>query len=1068
VLDYDVCVVGSGAAGATAALGLVGRGLRIAVLEGGGVVPDEVSTSFTELECTAHPILRTSRERWLGGATNAWTGGKTTLDDVDLRSRPWVPHSGWPIDSDRLRTCYERAAALLDRPGPDTYDGPAAVPNDGLRFDGDDLRTIVFHQDAEPLRFGPLLLDRLRGDDGVHVITLANVVEVRLDEGGTRVDGVDAATITGRRFQVRARAVVLACGAIENARLLLASRSRRPAGLGNAYDVVGRYYQDHPKGYTGGIEANPSARRLPASAYWTGGESDGGWVRWGIGLTEAAQESRGVLNSFVRLEPVVLETVPAAIAALRAAARGRVKQIDPHALADLPRQVPSLVRLARFRVRNEGPIDMIRVRSFLEQEPRPDNRVRLSERRDPLGLPLAAVDWKISEDDRRSVRVLHDVLATAVRRLGIGELRADLEDTSVVWDAMIGSSHHAGTTRMGTDPHTSVTGPDGQVHDVPGLFVAGASLFPTSGYANPVFSIAAVALHVADHVAEHLSAAPVAAAAGHAAKSAGHTRLGRPAVTTAGLAEAKRWVATRRRARKLAPPAARASAIVWLGPGQADVVPVEVSDPGHGQLSVLVDASAVSPGTERARWLGLPGAKVAYPHQPGYSLAGVVHAVGPGVHDIGEGTRVAVWGAPHQSLVTVGWRQVHPLVEGSDMAEASLVTLGAIAELGAARAGDVVGQSVAVIGAGAIGLLAQRIIAADGAAATMVVAASGAKDDLVLATPSARPCSPADVDDLHAEVVIEATGAPEGVELALRAAAPGAIVVLLGTTRSETVPFRLDVVQDRGLRVVGAHAGILDLPGGVDGLDRRGAAQRFLDRQADRTVSVGDLVTDRLNPVDAAALYDRLARDRKQVVPVLEWWRLAPDQRLREGPLALPNPLRRGLATPLRPTDRPAGAPDHVVDHPQAPPLTPAASRAATGARSSGLAGEDEVAVAAARLAAVAAAAAAPIRVQGAGALCDQVRKELAEHGAAFVDDCGEAAPGAPGAQAGVVIDLDPTGASVSAGLAALDPRGTLLVAGTVEPVEIDVQSDIHKRGATVVGVPPGNGETAGRRWEDG
>ncbi len=153
------------------------------------------------VESTEREVEQASRERWLGGTTNAWTGGKTTLDAIDLEARPWVPDSGWPLASARLRQCYERAAALLDRPPPATYDAPAATPDDGVRFDDGDLRTLVFHEDAEPLRFGHLLRARLRPGDGVDVITLANVTEVRLDPLGARVEGVDVTTVNGRRVR---------------------------------------------------------------------------------------------------------------------------------------------------------------------------------------------------------------------------------------------------------------------------------------------------------------------------------------------------------------------------------------------------------------------------------------------------------------------------------------------------------------------------------------------------------------------------------------------------------------------------------------------------------------------------------------------------------------------------------------------------------------------------------------------------------------------------------------------------------------------------------------------------
>jgi choline dehydrogenase-like flavoprotein/threonine dehydrogenase-like Zn-dependent dehydrogenase len=1060
VLDYDVCIVGSGAAGATAALVLAGRGLRIAVLEGGGLAPDMVTAGFTAIESIAGHVDQASRERWLGGTTNAWTGGKTTLDDIDLRPRSWVPGSGWPIDPARLRDCYRRAADLLDRPGPEVFDAAGASPADGFRFDSGELRTLVFHEDDRPLRFGTLLRERARPGDGIDVVVLANVTEVVLDDAGERVAGVQAATVGGRRIEVRAPVVLLACGAIENARLLLASRSRRPAGLGNTHDQVGRHFQDHPKGYTGLVDVAPAARRLPASGYWTGQPAMDGRLRWGVGLTEATQARDEVLNSYVRLEPVVLDTVPAAVAALRKAARGRVRGLDPRVLADLPSEAPALARLARFRARNEGPIDLVRVRTFMEQEPRAASRVRLSDRCDPLGLPLAAVDWSLSELDRRSVRVLHERLAAAFRHHGLGELHADLDEGSEVWSSLGDASHHAGTTRMGTDPRTSVAGPDGQVHDVGGLYVAGASLFPTSGYANPVFTIAALTLHVADHVADRLSAPPATVTTTPPPRLA-EAAATRP--TAAGVAEAKRWLAARRRARRLSVPASRAIAVVWPAPGQVAALPVEVPEPGQGQLSVLVEASAVSVGTERARWRGLPGASVNHPHHPGYSLSGVVRSVGPGVYDVEPGARVAVWGAPHQSLVTVGRAQVHVLDPGTGFVEASLVTLGAIAELGVARAGDVAGRPVTVIGAGAIGLLAQRIAAAAGASPCSVVAASTAKDGVVRGDPSARLCPPAGVDHLGAAVVIEATGAPEGLELAVRAAAPGATVVLLGTTRAESTSFPLDVVHARGLRVVGAHAGLLDVAGGIDGLDRRRAAQRFLDRQAAGEVRVDDLVTQRVDPTGVADFYDRLAHDRTQVVPVVEWWRLAPDLRARPGAMTAPNPFRRGLAAGTVRAVAPgrAGGPvADVVEHPPAP-ARPAVEPVAAAGAGGGTPLTEAAAAVATALAREGVADGATVQVTGGGRATDEVQKAVADRGLPVAVATG--GEPAPGGHVDVVVDLDPTAASVAAGLALLGPTGRLVVGGRVDPIELDVQTEIHKRGATVVGTAPD-----GARWQHG
>ena len=492
--------------------------------------------------------------------------------------------------------------------------------------------------------------------------------------------------------------------------------------------------------------------------------------------------------------------------------------------------------------------------------------------------------------------------------------------------------------------------------------------------------------------------------------------------------------------------------IVWTGPGRAELLPVEVPAPAQGQVRVLVDVSAVSLGTERARWLGLPGAAVRFPHQPGYSLAGTVHDVGPGVYDLEPGTPVAVWGAPHQSLVTVDRAQVHALAAGADLDAASLVTLGAIAELGIARAGDVAGRSTAVVGAGVIGLLAQRIAAAEGAEPCAVVAASPAKDAVVAGDPAASVVRPAAIDGLAADVVIEATGAAAGLDLALRAAGPGATVVVLGTTHAEAVSVPLDLVAARGLRVVGAHAGLLDAPGGTAGLDRRSAAQRFLDRVATGAVRVDDLVTAHVDAAGAAGVLDRLGGDRTQVVPVIDWWRLAPDLRAHPGAIDLPNPFRRGLVLPLGPAERDRPAADDVADHPGAPSRAGAAEPVVGGWSS------DAAAVAAAARAGASAGVGGVgtgaggdgrVRVQGEGPLADAVRALVAT------------GPGSgPDGPVTVVVDVDPTAASVAAGLSVLGPAGVLVVAGRVGPVDLDVQTEVHKRGTTVAGVAGPDGGT--------
>ena len=105
--------------------------------------------------------------------------------------------------------------------------------------------------------------------------------------------------------------------------------------------------------------------------------------------------------------------------------------------------------------------------------------------------------------------------------------------------------------------------------------------------------------------------------------------------------------------------------VVWPEPGRTELLPIEVAEAGHGEVTVSLAYSAVSAGTERAQYLQLPSAEVRFPYRPGYSGAGVVLAVGRGVGHVRIGDWVAVRGVPHASVVTASASSVHALPEGS-------------------------------------------------------------------------------------------------------------------------------------------------------------------------------------------------------------------------------------------------------------------------------------------------------------------------------------------------------------------------------------------------------------------
>jgi choline dehydrogenase-like flavoprotein len=126
--------------------------------------------------------------------------------------------------------------------------------------------------------------------------------------------------------------------------------------------------------------------------------------------------------------------------------------------------------------------------------------VTLSHKTDATGMRLADVAWTFSPEDRASVFTFFERLGDAMRARGVERLNFEPLHATSDWPLIGIHSHFMGTTRMGSDPALSVTDSTCRVHGSDNLFLAGPSLFTTSGYANPVYTVIALALRLSDHL----------------------------------------------------------------------------------------------------------------------------------------------------------------------------------------------------------------------------------------------------------------------------------------------------------------------------------------------------------------------------------------------------------------------------------------------------------------------------------------------------------------------------------------------------------------------------------------
>ncbi len=140
-----------------------------------------------------------------------------------------------------------------------------------------------------------------------------------------------------------------------------------------------------------------------------------------------------------------------------------------------------------------------------EQAPNRNSRITLDDARDAFGLRRVKVDWRMLPIDRRTVVRGEEIIDAELRRMGIGSL-VPLPETEIeAWpDSLEGGWHQLGTTRMHADAEHGVVDPNSRVHGMSNLYIAGGSVFPTSGTAPPTLTIVALALRLAAHLKQDI------------------------------------------------------------------------------------------------------------------------------------------------------------------------------------------------------------------------------------------------------------------------------------------------------------------------------------------------------------------------------------------------------------------------------------------------------------------------------------------------------------------------------------------------------------------------------------
>lgn len=521
--NADVCIVGAGPAGALVADRIAGAGHEVVVLEAGPRFDPEDRHERMESHLrpgTDTPLwgmggprdaysasgdrrypLNASRVKGVGGTTLHWQGMVMRLHEQDFRVDSAVGVAeDWPISYADLRPYYAAAEQALSIAGAsdNPFDPPREAPHplppfppsysDSLFAEAceslgitthsvpnarnseatDEASACVGYGTCRPVCPSGAKYDATRHIDsaeseGARVIDRVPVQRLEHDSSGERVNAAVYVTPDGTEHRQEATEFVLAAGGVETPRLLLLSESKQhPDGLANSSGAVGRYFMDHLYAGVGGrLDERTRQKHV------------------GFNTTESHQfyDREDASQGAIKLECINYAGPAPADIAMGAETFG------DDLLGQVREEYGSYVEMG----------------GLVEQFPRAENRITLDRSRtDDHGNPVPDVVWSLDDRTRRTIE-----RANEIQRAVLTEMGADIEWV-VGPDSTGPAAHHMGTTRMGTNPESSVVGPSLRTHDLLNLSIAGSAVFVTGGAMNPTLTIAALALKAADAVESRL------------------------------------------------------------------------------------------------------------------------------------------------------------------------------------------------------------------------------------------------------------------------------------------------------------------------------------------------------------------------------------------------------------------------------------------------------------------------------------------------------------------------------------------------------------------------------------
>ena len=465
-LKFDLIIIGSGPAGMSVALELEDKKISTLIIEAGKHNFSDESQKFYDGSVLGdkYPPLSVTRLRQFGGSSGHWGGVCRSLEEHDFVN--------WPIKKRDLDIYSNKAKKIINLKRDNFYKKKLNDEFDVVRFE------------VSPLNFRDRYKEQIKKSKYIHIITESFVTKLTGDQKINEVSFYNK----GNYYNLKSKYFVLACGGIENSRLMHLIRKNNPSLLDSKMPI-GNYFLEHPYNNIGeafiDIENFNKFLKKKSLENVIKINCD---IWFSIALTKRFVQSNNLLDSVVHFNFRYTD--------INVQSKTFVEKLKCVA--------PEYVR--KILIKNNNKAITASISSQTSQVPEFNNRVELDNfKKDPIGIEQANLYWEKSELVRETYKKNIEELGNFFIDENIGRVAAEDFIYSNKPFANPSGGHHMGGTRVGSKSSNSVVDKNLMVHGVDNLFIAGSSVFASAGYTNPTFTIVQLSIRLAEHLSKKLS-----------------------------------------------------------------------------------------------------------------------------------------------------------------------------------------------------------------------------------------------------------------------------------------------------------------------------------------------------------------------------------------------------------------------------------------------------------------------------------------------------------------------------------------------------------------------------------